>query len=434
MSELWLNFTDKDGYPERILVERDFFTIGRQPDNNLSYADNRLSRQHLKIERINDKFIVTDCNSSNGTRLNEDELFEPETLRDGDILNLGGGLEIRVEIISKSDEENFYAPPNEISAPHTEINRPQTNKQNDQITIGGISGNFFFIAPALGLLILLLIGGVFLIIGGNSETNGEKEIAETSETKTEKTPKENLRTPSNTPTPSPTPANAPENSSATQTPSTNSGGTMPKPVISNEIEGIKAKAAEFMKQIARNDESPFLRTEEAEKVNQKIKNFRNSAALAENFRAVLRDKSQYESLANSQALKPQFLAAAALNEIGNRSGNPLETAKQMLPVLGKLKISLDNNFADDNILIIAAYKQGKNGNINAMQNKLAGFSKELSNKGESVTNREMRKIWFLKQRGKLSDAEFEYAVNFLAIGVIMQNPKDFGVNAEAVVF
>ena len=434
MTEIWLNFTDEDGYPKRVLVGRDNFVIGRHPDNDLCIADNRLSRQHLQIERFDEKITVSDCGSSNGTTLNYDDLFESETLRNEDVLNLGG-FEIRVEIVAERREETVspsYNP--EETVPKVVETRPAKNVSSVPDSFGGISSNFFFIAPALGLFVLLLIGGFIFVISGDSNENPNNEISDSKPSIEPTNEREPRKTPSGDKTPSfsPLPTNSGEIPNTTQTPTNN--GTTSTPVVSSELEKVKVNATEFMKRIARNDSNPFLRAEQAEKVNQKIKNFRNSSSLAENLRAVLRDKSQFETLASSQNLKPQFLAAAALNEIGNRGGNPLETAKTMLPILGKLKIPLDNNFADDNLLIIADYDQGKQGDFKSLQGRIEGLSKTLSKKGESVTPRQLRTIWFLKEKEKLSDSQFEYALNFLAVGVIMQNPKDFGVNAEPVVF
>jgi hypothetical protein len=45
-----------------------------------------------------------------------------------------------------------------------------------------------------------------------------------------------------------------------------------------------------------------------------------------------------------------------------------------------------------------------------------------------------RTIWYLREKGKLSDAQYEFALRFLAVGIISQNPKDFNVETDAVVF
>ena len=140
--------------------------------------------------------------------------------------------------------------------------------------------------------------------------------------------------------------------------------------------------------------------------------------------------SQFQSLAQSKGLKPQFLAVAALTEMGGNRGNPLEVAQKMLPIFGELRISLANNLADDNLLMIAAYDQGKAGKFKDLRNILEALAK----KNPSVSPREIRTIWFLKKQEKITEAEYEFALRFLAIGTITQNPKDFGVNAEAVIF
>ncbi len=102
----------------------------------------------------------------------------------------------------------------------------------------------------------------------------------------------------------------------------------------------------------------------------------------------------------------------------------------MLPLLGELKITLDNKLADDNLLIIAGYERGAAGNARALQSVLEALSKQTQN----VSPREIRTIWFLKQQGKITDAEYNFALDFLAIGTIAQNPKDFGVSADALTF
>ncbi|MDQ2746163.1 MAG: hypothetical protein M3T96_02770, partial [Acidobacteriota bacterium] len=84
----------------------------------------------------------------------------------------------------------------------------------------------------------------------------------------------------------------------------------------------------------------------------------------------------------------------------------------------------------DNLLIIAAYERGAAGNPRSLQTTLEGLSKKTS----SVSPREIRTIWFLKNADKITDAEFNFALQFIAIGAITQNPKDFNVNADAITF
>ncbi len=429
MTQIRLNFTDEEGYPKQISVTGDSFYIGRSPENDLCISDKRLSRQHLLIERFGNKISVSDCNSSNGTTLNNYDLFETETLRDGDVLSLGG-VEIRVEIVAEREEETV-APVAKI-----EENRPATSVATAQSvpqTVGGVSTNFFFIAPLIGLGVLLFVGGLIFAIGGGSGGETNKDIADSKtpvETDTDKTPRKTPDT-DKTPSGSSSPTNSGDQQNPTPSPTaTSSGGTTQTPVGSSENNDVKKIAPEFMKRIAQNDPNPFLENSQAEDVLKKIKGLKNSSSLADGLRSIAGNKSQFETLASSKGLRPQFLAAAALN-VG---GNPMDTAQTILPILGNLRISLGTDFADDCLIIMAAYNQGKGGDFKSLQQKIEGLSKKLSNEGKSVSSRKLRSIWFLRDKERITPAEFDNALNFLAIGTIMQNPKAFGVNAEPVVF
>ena len=90
---------------------------------------------------------------------------------------------------------------------------------------------------------------------------------------------------------------------------------------------------------------------------------------------------------------------------------------------------LGNELADDSLLVIAAYDQGKEGKNNELRDLIAKVTGE-----SSLSSSTVRSIWFLHKNNKISDAQFDRAVRFLAIGIITQNPKDFNVNAEAVSF
>jgi len=118
------------------------------------------------------------------------------------------------------------------------------------------------------------------------------------------------------------------------------------------------------------------------------------------------------------------LAVAAIAKLGSSKGDVVQTAKGMADVLYKLGVSVSSERADDALLVIAIYDQGAAGDFLKMRNTL----QSLTTSSESA--RTIRTIWYLQKNGKISQAEYENALNFLAIGTIAQNPKDFGVNAE----
>src|SRR5438105_12771096 len=79
-----------DGIPPRGIQLRELVTtLGRSVDNVLEVPDANMSRRHCVIERRSDgDFILTDCNSSNGTRVNGERVLSHE-LRDGDRIEAG---------------------------------------------------------------------------------------------------------------------------------------------------------------------------------------------------------------------------------------------------------------------------------------------------------------------------------------------------------
>ena len=99
----------------------------------------------------------------------------------------------------------------------------------------------------------------------------------------------------------------------------------------------------------------------------------------------------------------------------------------MADVLDKLSVSIGNELADECLLTIAAYDQGAAGETLKMRDMLQKLANETSE-----SSRTIRSIWFLQKNGKITQAEFDRALTFLAIGIIAQNPKDFGVNTEAL--
>lgn len=63
-------------------------TIGREEGNVVQINDERISRFHLKISESDDAVILTDLQSTNGTRVNG-EIIQLWTLRPGDLISVG---------------------------------------------------------------------------------------------------------------------------------------------------------------------------------------------------------------------------------------------------------------------------------------------------------------------------------------------------------
>ncbi|HEX9959973.1 MAG TPA: FHA domain-containing protein, partial [Pyrinomonadaceae bacterium] len=293
-TELWLNYTDETGETRRVLVEGERFVAGRHSENDLSIADGSLSRRHAQIERFGDIFIISDLNSSNGTTLNGERLKEPAALKKGDVFNLGGGFEFEVELIS--GDENAADAAQKDSGRQAEIAAGVSEKDLVSASSAPAGGNsvsmsFFILAPLLGVVVLLFIGGgLFLLSGGGKEVSGNRGNFIYAETP-ERTPR-----PANAGDETPTPSVKPS-AGASETPSNSTVDSSPTPQNSGELDKIERSALVFTRQIAINDNNYVFARAQLNEINNRLKNFKNSDALRENLKAVKQNASQIEQLA-----------------------------------------------------------------------------------------------------------------------------------------
>jgi hypothetical protein len=63
-------------------------TIGREEGNSIQLNDERVSRFHVKIQEDHDKLVLTDLESTNGTKVNGEDI-QLRILRFGDMITLG---------------------------------------------------------------------------------------------------------------------------------------------------------------------------------------------------------------------------------------------------------------------------------------------------------------------------------------------------------
>ena len=63
-------------------------TIGREEGNSIQLNDERVSRFHLKIQEDRDKIVITDLESTNGTKVNGEDV-QLRILRFGDLISVG---------------------------------------------------------------------------------------------------------------------------------------------------------------------------------------------------------------------------------------------------------------------------------------------------------------------------------------------------------
>lgn len=81
----------EDGRTRDVAIDRETLTIGRLPECDVTLADRGVSRRHAQIKTKDGVSTVTDLGSTNGTRLNGEQVQSRE-LRDGDKITIGTTL------------------------------------------------------------------------------------------------------------------------------------------------------------------------------------------------------------------------------------------------------------------------------------------------------------------------------------------------------
>ena len=63
-------------------------TVGREEGNTIQLNDERISRYHVKIQEDHNRLVITDLESTNGTKVNNEDV-QLRILRFGDMIQLG---------------------------------------------------------------------------------------------------------------------------------------------------------------------------------------------------------------------------------------------------------------------------------------------------------------------------------------------------------
>ncbi|MEZ5306131.1 MAG: FHA domain-containing protein [Pyrinomonadaceae bacterium] len=443
MVTLILKFKTADGVEHECEVVEEQTVIGRHSDCDIVIAEGRLSREHAKIWKFGDVFTITDLDSSNGTIVNGEKISEPHGFRKGDTLSLGG---FDVEVLLESDQ------PEDDESGDASKDDDENGGASATPTISAVTGLeqeqasslkwVFIAAPLLGLLLLVGFGIVAVVY---LKPNGE--VAQNDPPVGRETTDPIYGTDEATETPyiiddgnvSESPGTTPTPEATTETNGQQNGGPDVTPIVIENQNGkqsgsndtdrtIESAAYSFLKRIAKNDQRPFLKTKQLEEVKSQANRFKSSSAIAANIRSANQNAGRIKEIAAAKNLQPQFVAAAAMAKLGGSSGDVAATASSMSETLDKLTIVLGNELSDDSLLVIAAYSEGEAGNTLAMRDRIANLTKKNPNN----TAREIRSIWFLRENNEISAAQYDFALRFLAIGTITQNPKAFGVNSAAL--
>ncbi|MFP6676894.1 MAG: FHA domain-containing protein [Pirellulaceae bacterium] len=113
-----------DGADRGRVYERETpISIGREEGNSIQLNDDRISRFHIKVQDDHDQVVLTDLESTNGTKVNgEDVLLR--ILRHGDMVTLGRSIllfgtreqiEERLRLLAGAEVSQRMVDPSEVS-------------------------------------------------------------------------------------------------------------------------------------------------------------------------------------------------------------------------------------------------------------------------------------------------------------------------------
>jgi hypothetical protein len=92
------------GPGQSYLLEKDEIVIGRDIHSDIAIIDQQLSRRHARFARQGDAYLVEDLASTNGTYVNGEKLTAPHTLQHGELVQLGGNVELAYEVFAGAAE------------------------------------------------------------------------------------------------------------------------------------------------------------------------------------------------------------------------------------------------------------------------------------------------------------------------------------------
>ena len=134
-----------------------------------------------------------------------------------------------------------------------------------------------------------------------------------------------------------------------------------------------------------------------------------------------------ETSAAILAAQPHFLTYAALTKTdGGQQGDPVVTAWAMLPDLVAVRIHFGGG-AESSLLVLAAYTMGPG--TKKSHPLLPTIRRRVQNNPGAKRN-----VWYLYERNGLDREAYHFVVRFLAFGVIAQNPRRFGIQADPITF
>ncbi|MBV9928131.1 MAG: FHA domain-containing protein [Acidobacteria bacterium] len=398
--EVTLTFNDEAGRERRVKVHAGRFSIGRGPENDLVISDQRLSRRHAVIENFGGGVRVTDCGSQNGTRVNDVPAVGAVELRDGDIIALGGSCDLAVSIGAAGysvDSERPFAPapswlPDWLSAP----------------------------VVAVASIVLIVLAAATLIIIQQSKSEETSAGTSHQDPVINQDDNDNRRDDNRSGDGSP-----PTNTASTPTPGVDAVRTSDPPAS----EQVKKDTKNVMRRLG-DGSGLYISEDGLRDVAAAVEGLRGSPAVREQLVAMGRDGAEVAAQARRAGLDPALLIYAALAETaGGGASNPKAAAGALLRDMLDSQVTIGTQTANSSLLLVAACKYDFKPGDKKTAHPLIAHARVLGSKAK-VEPGVARSVWFLREKGGISDAAYNFVLRFLALAVIARNPSRYGTDAD----
>ncbi len=404
--EVILTIIDGAGKGSRIPVQSRRFTIGRNPDNDLSIQDSSLSRRHAVIENFGGVIQISDCGSQNGTRVNSDPVIGGVVLRDGDVITLSETCELTVRIGSNGGDSPDPPAPLHASFP-APASTPATVSPPVPYQQPSVPGQSWLSAPVIAagsvVVILVFAGLLILILGLGSEDRPRRPTTNiNSQTMTNVEP---IETPLDPQT------------------ETEVGNTGVEVTGSASLEHVEKAATQVMRRISSDDKTYGFSEKALRDIDQKVQEFRSRSGFASSLAAMQRASQSISTEARREGIEGGLVIYVAL---ANSDGDPVATARAVMPELLRLRAIFGTGDADSSLILIAASRVGK---AERRSHPLLAVIRRLVKNPLTQRN-----VWFLHERGGINSEAYNFVLRVLAVGVIAQDPRQFGIEADPLVF
>lgn len=160
-------------YDDRTVEVTDEISIGRTDKAGIVIDDAGLSRLNTSFFVDEGSLYAADENSLNGTILNGEKLVgPPRALRSGDVLKIGSGTTVRVEIGSAPPQSKDAAAPRQASPPAQPApDTPPPNAAPPSAAAARKGPPLVLIAAGVMTLMIFLFAGIAFVVFSNMEDN-----------------------------------------------------------------------------------------------------------------------------------------------------------------------------------------------------------------------------------------------------------------------